>query len=721
MTSDRERLEWLEPDGRGGFASGTASGVRTRRYHALLLKARRPPAERFVLVNGFEAWVETGGAAIPITTQRYAPDVRHPDGASRIARFAHEPWPAWTFDLGGGASLEQEILVEEREGRTLVSWKLAGAKRGESAVLCVRLLLSCRDYHALHRENRAFRFDAILGPGAVAWRPYDGAPGVRVEHNGAYEHAPLWYRNFAYVEERERGLDFREDLASPGVLRFELSRGEAAMVLSAEPGVAEPAATERETALARAKEMRARERKRRAAFAEPLDRAAEGYFARRGKGRTVVSGYPWFTDWGRDTFIALRGLALATGRLDEARDVLLEWSGAISRGMLPNRFPDHGEEPEYNSVDASLWFAIAAGEFLSRAPASGLRLGATDESRLHTAVDALLDGASRGTRHRIAADGDGLLKAGEPGFQLTWMDAKIGDHVVTPRIGKPVEVQALWLNALHLASAWSPRWKETFERGLARFEKRFWNEAEACLYDVVDVDHQPGVNDGSIRPNQIFAVGGLPLQLLAGEKARAVVDRVEEDLWTPLGLRTLAPDDAAYRGTCEGDARARDGAYHQGTAWPWLLGAFADAWVRVRGGTDDAKREARARFVAPLRAHLEEAGLGHVSEIADGDAPHRPRGCPFQAWSMGELLRLERVILAPATPGGEEAKPAAAPAAAPARAAAGNAAAAVAKKKPSTSGVPTAAKKKGVASPPPSAAVTSPPAKKARRPRSSGA
>jgi glycogen debranching enzyme len=227
------------------------------------------------------------------------------------------------------------------------------------------------------------------------------------------------------------------------------------------------------------------------------------------------------------------------------------------------------------------------------------------------------------------------------------MDAKVGEWVVTPRIGKPVEVQALWLNALWIGSAFSDEWRELHDRALASFQERFWNEAGGCLYDVVDPDHEAGGADPTFRPNQIFAVGGLPFPVLEGERARRVVDAVEARLATPLGLRSLAPADPAYVGRYEGGPRQRDGAYHQGTAWPWLSGAFVDAWVRVRGGTEEARREARVRFLAPLLAHLDEAGLGHVSEIADGDAPHAPRGCPFQAWSLGELLRIDRVILAP--------------------------------------------------------------------------
>ena len=396
--------------------------------------------------------------------------------------------------------------------------------------------------------------------------------------------------------------------------------------------------------------FRASERTRRQKFPSPLRAAADAYLVQRQShivpaGRTIIAGYPWFADWGRDTFISLRGLCLATGRLEVARDILVAWAGTVSEGMLPNRFPDQGGQPEYNSVDASLWFIIAVDEFLKTGAASP-----ADTQALYAAVDAILCGYSIGTRYGIRADADGLLSCGEVGVQLTWMDAKVGDWVVTPRIGKPVEVQALWLNALAFAGKSEPRWQASFERGLAAFQEKFWNPQRGCLFDVVDANHQAGTNDPALRPNQIFAVGGLPLPLLQGERARAVVDLVEQHLWTPAGLRSLGPEEPGYAPYYEGDARARDGSYHQGTVWPWLMGAFIEGWVRVHGSDADTRRTARARFLQPLLARMETSGLGHLGEIADGDAPHTARGCPFQAWSMGEVLRVDLDVLAEPAP-----------------------------------------------------------------------
>lgn len=650
--------EWLEADGLGGFASGTVGGVRTRRYHGLLLTATRPPTGRMMLVNGFDAWVEARGDAFALSAQAYAPGVISPGDGPALESFTTEPWPSWVLRLKDGTRIRQETLAAHGAPLVAVSWRLldgAAGRAGEKGekramTLCVRPFLSGRDYHALHHENAAFRFEPQHRDGCLVWRPYEGVPEILSCANAEYRHEPYWYRRFQYEQERERGLDHVEDLAAPGVLRFDLTGGEAAWMLAADRD-GRQAIPNGADAVASLRALRNAEQERRARFPSPLHRAADAYFVKRGEGRTIIAGYPWFTDWGRDTFIALRGLCLATGRFDDARAILLEWSGAVSEGMLPNRFPDHGETPEYNAVDASLWYVIAVHEFLAAAAAGIADVSQDDRARLERAVCEILAGYEKGTRFGIRADDDGLLAAGQPGVQLTWMDAKVGDWVVTPRIGKPVEVQALWLNALWCARRISDRWAELFVRGRDSFRSRFWSEARGHLYDVVDCDHRPGKVDARFRPNQVFAVGGLPFALFENGRARKIVDAVEQRLFTPLGLRTLAADDPEYAAHYRGGVRERDGAYHQGTVWPWLLGPFVEAWLRVRGDTPQARREARARFVEPFCAHLCRAGVGHVSEVADGAPPHAPGGCPFQAWSLAELLRLRHVVLAsrPAT------------------------------------------------------------------------
>jgi predicted glycogen debranching enzyme len=646
LPAERLNGEWLEADGLGGFASGTVSGIRTRRYHALLLTATTPPTGRMVLVNGIEAWLETPGGRFALSAQRYAPDVMHPDGHLRIVDFRIDPWPTWTFLAEDGTEVSQEVVACHERGHVVLRWRLRSLPR--PAQLMVRPLLSGRDYHALHHENSGFDF-AAEGTGArVLWRPYPGVPAISALTDGSYRHEPIWYRHFQYDAERERGLDFTEDLASPGVFAWSLKGSDATLLLSA--GEVSP-----DLEAAWLLEAEARRRRR---FRTPLERAADAYVVRRGAGRTIVAGYPWFTDWGRDTFITLRGFMTLPGGLELARDILLAWAPAVSEGMVPNRFPDAGEQPEYNAVDASLWYVIAAHELLQAAQAGGIALAAADQQLLHHATRQIVAGYRAGTRYGIRMEADGLLAAGVPGVQLTWMDAKVGDRVITPRIGKPVEVQALWLNALRIAGASSPEYCALYRHALASFQLRFWNDAAGCLYDVVDFDHVAGRHDPAVRPNQILAVGGLPFQVLVEPYASRVVETVERRLLTPLGLRSLAPGEPGYRPHYGGGVWERDSAYHQGTVWPWLIGPFVEAWLRVRGDTAEAKREADERFLSPLREHLGVAGLGHISEIADAESPHRPGGCPFQAWSLGELLRASRLVAdEPAVESAQSAQP----------------------------------------------------------------
>jgi predicted glycogen debranching enzyme len=631
--------EYLEADGLGGFASGMARGPRRRRYHGLLLVARQPPVDRVMLVQGCDAWFEHDGQRTLLTTQRYAPGVES-EGDHHLAWFERDPWPTWTFRLPDGTTIAQELAVLHEAPTVCLRWRLVAGAPGR---IVVRPFFSGRDIHALHHANDVLQMEADIDGAVVRWQPYAGMPVIRSWANASYRHAPEWYRQFELREEQARGFDAIEDLASPGEVTWTLALEHPAVWMLAAEGVpgnlppTDGAPAERIPLLLRA------EQHRREQLGDGLERAADAYVVRRGTGKSLIAGYPWFTDWGRDTFIALRGICLATGRLDDAREILLAWAGAVSQGMLPNRFVDEGGEPEFNAVDASLWYVIAAYEWQQAMRRAERELGPADRQLIDAAVKAILEGYRAGTRFGIKSDTDGLLKAGIPGVQLTWMDARVGDWVVTPRIGKPVEVQALWINALRIGGR---AWTRLRLQAEASFEARFWNEATGGLFDVVDADHVAGANDGSIRPNQLFAVGGLPWPLLTGERARRVVDLVERELWTPLGPRSLAPGSPGYERHYRGSPVERDGAYHQGTVWPWLAGPFVEAWLRTRPRGPRARAEARARFVAPLLAHLESAGLGHVSEVADAEMPFTPGGCPFQAWSVGELLRIDRVILA---------------------------------------------------------------------------
>jgi predicted glycogen debranching enzyme len=634
-----EDVEWLETDGLGGFAMGTTSLVRTRRYHGLLLVEEEPPASRAMLVSGVEVWLESPLGRFPLSSQRYVPDVVHPAGSRALQTFSVDPWPCWKFEPAPGLVVEHELFMPEGLPLVVLTWRSDGSSGGMR--LFVRPLIAARDFHDLSRENAAFDFDPAFIRGSVSFRPHPDRTGIRCFTDGEYQHDPCWYHRFEYAEERARGLDHVEDLASPGIFSWSLDQAPAVLVLGAD-GPAVRALPSSSTADL-ASRLSSRERERRASLGGPLERAADQYLVtRRSGGRGIIAGYPWFGEWGRDAFIALRGLCLATDRVAEARDVLLAWTESVDAGMLPNRLLDDGA-PEYNAVDASLWYVLATGELFARPEAPGI-VDARQRARLTAAVRAILEGYRSGTRHRIGVSDDGLVAAGEAGVQLTWMDAKLGDFAVTPRRGKPVEIQALWVNALGTAE----RLELGADLGALRrkaldcFGKRFWCEERGHLYDVVDVDHVPGTVDAALRPNQALALGGLPVALIGGPRARRAMDLVVERLWTPLGPRSLAREHPDYVPRYQGGVRERDLAYHQGTVWPWLAGPVIEAWLATREG--DLREQARTQFLAPLEAHLERAGIGHVSEIADAEPPHTPRGCPFQAWSVGELLRLRRLL-----------------------------------------------------------------------------
>ncbi|MBL8728928.1 MAG: glycogen debranching enzyme family protein [Planctomycetes bacterium] len=652
MNAMPEDREWLEADGLGGFAMGSTQLVRRRRYHALLCTATTPPTGRMVLVAGQDVELRAETQTWPLSAQMYTPGVVHPRGDRLVASFRAGPWPTWEFALGNGRRVRHELFVPRGHAAVVQRWTLVGdaaTRNGPGAPgleLVVRPFLAGRDYHALRSEHDGMHVELVPATETVGWRlsgaaPAAGAdtvPDVFARGNGAYRHHPTWYRNFLHREETARGYSDREDLLAPGTFHFDLTRGPAVLAMAASDlppllradAVGEAVAT-----------MAERERARRHALASPLHRAAEAYVVARGNGRTLVAGYPWFTDWGRDTFVSLRGICLATGDRAAAREILLEWARHVSSGMIPNRFPDQGEV-EYHTADAALWFVVAANAYLG-----GEAVAAADAEQLRRTILAIVEGYAAGTRHGIGMDPvDGLLRAGEPGRQLTWMDAIVDGRVVTPRSGKPVELQALWGNALAIAAGLDARWQTPAQRARWSFAERFWSPGTGHLHDVVDVDHVPGALDSRLRCNQILAIGGLPLPMLVGDRARAVVECVERELYTPMGLRTLARGEPGYVGSYAGDPAARDLAYHNGTVWPWLLGPFVEAWLRVHGTSPLRKAEAHRRFVQPLLRHLDVAGIGHVSEIADGTTPHTPRGCPFQAWSLGELLRLELQVLA---------------------------------------------------------------------------
>jgi predicted glycogen debranching enzyme len=635
------RLEWLVTNGCGGFAMCAVNQMLTRRYHGLLVAAVQPPVQRFVLLAKLEATVSIEGLTYDLATNDYSETI-HPRGHKRLESFSLRPFPTWHW-RAGEALIEQTLCMVRGEDTTFVRYRLL---EGEQSVeLTVQPLCTSRHFHHLTDY-------AEMGPPNVE---SDGEflrfhwarerPAWQLSHTGEFQSRPDWFYGFMLAAEQERGQkDASQDLFTPGPIRETLRRDDT-------EGLVIVASTQaRPTAGCDAAFAAARLRDEQLDFGlmgddpllDPLVRATDAFIVRRDEDlKTVVAGYPWFGDWGRDTFISLSGLCLVPGRFGEARKIIRAFARHVNQGMIPNRFPPFGEAPAYDTVDATLWYIHGIDRYLSY---SGDWALITDE--LFPVVTEILDAHERGTRHGIGIADDGLLTQGEEGYALTWMDAKLPDLVVTPRRGKAVEINALWYNALIIGVAFAnrigdaeaaERWARLAERVRASFNERFWNTATDCLFDVVDVDGEAGRDDASVRPNQLLAIS-LTHPVLDPARHRAVADVCERELWTPLGLRTLSPNDPNYCGRFEGDMRARDSAYHQGTVWPWLLGPFVTAYVRAQGGHADVRRRGR-KFLDGLLPHFSEAGLAGVTEVADGDAPHLPGGCPWQAWSVAEPLR----------------------------------------------------------------------------------
>jgi predicted glycogen debranching enzyme len=633
------RYEWLESNGLGGFASSTIVGLNTRRYHGLLVAATKPPAGCLLLLSKLEETLFTNGQSFELSANQYCGAV-HPQGFRYLKRFRLDPFPIFTYDVEG-IEIEKAVFMIYGENSTVIQYQVTKNNHRESPKdlrLEIRPLIAFRDYHSTTRENCTLHPGLREEPGMTAVTPYQTLPTLYMAHNAfGSKQTSEWYRNFEYESERERGLDFTEDLFNPCVLCFDLcSSRQASVIASTELRSVTQVDEYRRQEVARWR-LAAVSSPVEDGFAQSLAAAAERYIVSRGDQRTVIAGYHWFSDWSRDTMIALPGLTLLSGRYDAARSILRTFAKHVDQGILPNRLPGIGEVPEYNTVDATLWFFEAARAFL-------FYTGDAEfvHSELYLMFREVISWHVRGTRYGISVHPSGLLTSGEPGVQLTWMDAKVGEWVVTARRGMPVEIQALWYNALCIMQDLACKFGD--EPGQKRycdmatvaswnFNQLFWNEKMGCLYDVVN----GGVVDSSIRPNQIFAVS-LPHSMLSPWRARAVVDRVQRDLLTPYGLRSLAPSDPQYHGRYGGDPNSRDGSYHQGTVWPWLLGPFITAYVKVHGGSPAARGQAD-QWLSPLRDHLAEAGLGHISEVFDGDPPYHPGGCVAQAWSVAEIFR----------------------------------------------------------------------------------
>ncbi|HEY3658161.1 MAG TPA: amylo-alpha-1,6-glucosidase [Steroidobacteraceae bacterium] len=624
-------------NGLGGYACGTVAGANTRRYHAFLMASLKPPVERMLLVAKVDLSVRYLGEIYHLSPNEYAGGTVDPRGFVHLESFTvSDGVPVWCFGVAD-ALLEQRIFMAPGANTSYLRLELLRA----SAPLQIEFkpLVSYRDYHSHGRGTQPLQ--VAPQPNGCVVEAADGAPLYRLSVSaGGYTAADTWYWNFLHREEFGRGLDALEDLWGPGTFTADLTAGSPVFFTASAGDSASPPGSEVLAALAlRSQRLIAALPKTAPPWMQTLAIASDQFIVQRGAksgaGASIIAGYPWFTDWGRDTMIALPGLTTVLGRFDTAAAIFRTYAGFVDRGMLPNRFPDAGDTIEYNTADATLWMFQAFAEHLEakRDPDLLRDLFPTLMAIIHAHVD--------GTRYGIQVDpNDGLLRAGEPGTQLTWMDAKHGDQVLTPRIGKPVEINALWLNALEVAVRLAGRLRNSAEkRFCAALLKRagdsfarFWNAERGCLYDVIDVDGGT-THDASVRPNQIFAVS-LPHCVLPPEQMRAVVDACARELLTSYGLRSLEPKDSGYVGRYTGNSWQRDAAYHQGTVWSWLLGPFARAHYRVYGDAVQAQA-----FLTPMAQHLAAACIGSVSEIFDGDAPHIARGCFAQAWSVAEILR----------------------------------------------------------------------------------
>ena len=633
-----EQREWLVTNGIGGFASGTVSGNLTRRYHGLLVAALAPPVGRTQLVARLDETARYAGSEYALATNRWESGAVEPQGYLNIESFRLDgTTPVWEFALAD-ALIEKRIWMKHGENTTCVQYTLL--RGSQHADLEIKCFVNYRDFHAnTHAGDWHMKIESLKN--GVEIIAFEGANPFYLSAEGVTaEPRHEWYRDCFLPQEKYRGLDDREDHLLATVFRATLQKDQSVtLVFSTQRELATDAAATPASNAAREDELLARwsSANPHAAAAAPgwvpqLILAADQFIVKRtlpdeSDGRSIIAGYHWFADWGRDTMIALPGLTLTTGRTDVAKKILLSFARYVDAGMLPNNFPDAGGKPEYNTVDAALWFFEAIRQYFAATKDTATL------AKLFPVMERIIAAHLAGTRYQIHVDAtDALLYAGEPGVQLTWMDAKVGDWVVTPRIGKPVEINALWFNALQTMASLAPavsKSSDLYEKLAAHVQQsfaKFWNESAGFCYDVIDA---PGIgNDTSLRPNQIFAVS-LPQSPLNPAQQKSVVDICARRLLTSYGLRTLAQSDPAYQGHYGGNHRERDGAYHQGTVWGWLLGPFALAHLKVYGDS-----QAAGSFLDPLGQQIQSHGLGTLSEIFDGDAPFTPRGCIAQAWTV---------------------------------------------------------------------------------------
>jgi predicted glycogen debranching enzyme len=629
--------EWMVANGLGSYASSTIIGLNTRAYHGLLVASLDPPVHRVLFLSKLEERVEVAGRDYLFSVNRY-PGTVYPQGYMHLEQFRFERYPLFVYHVGN-TIIEKSVFMPYQENSTIITYRVI--ETDSPVRFQVSPIVNCRDYHGRTHEDPRWNFSQTLNPKGVEIRAFPGAITLYLQSDLAlYGITGSWYKNFIYEAEAERGLDDREDQYNPGYFSARLEQGTQFSIIAS--------LIKRETFSPEGLRYKEMQRLRKImsrlpqsdTFVLALANVADTFLVSRKSinAKSILAGYHWFADWGRDAMVSIPGLTLVTKREEDAKDIIRTFLSYLSEGLIPNTFPESGsnESPRYNSMDASLWLINACYWLYSET-------GTMDFiTEIYPKLKEIVTSYMRGTKHGIKVDEDGLVFGSEERVALTWMDAKVDGVPVTPRAGKPVEISALWYNALRAMEVFASHLKNQSDQDYfsmlssktkESFNEKFWNEEKRCLHDVL-VDNR---GDSRVCANQVFSLG-LPFAVLAKEKWRDVLRTIQAELLTPVGLRTLSPFDPDYKGHYTGAQKERDIAYHQGTVWPWLFGAYVSAHVKTYGPDQKTLSFVQQLFL-PFKKRLEEAGVGTISEIFEGDPPHAPKGCISQSWSVAEILR----------------------------------------------------------------------------------
>ncbi len=629
--------EWIVTNGLGGYASGTSMGINTRKYHGLLVASMNPPVERRLMLCSLDEEIIAGEDTYYLAAHQY-PGKVHPEGYRYLMGFAMDPIPTFRY-MTGGISIEKKLFMVYGENTIIIMYNIHNPLDTDVS-LRMFPLVNDRDIHHLTRSKDINFHQEAKDTGIIL---KNGKSEIHLNSNMQFSHEPYWYYNLEYPVELSRGYPYIEDNFNPGYFEADIGKGYSSFFIIASTGDTDSAD------IRTVRNRLEKETERRDKLVERYDRddtfirrlvtAGDSFIVKRKStdSRSVIAGYHWFADWGRDSMISLPGLTLVSGRFDDARNILATFAANCREGLIPNMFSDSpGGSAIYNSVDASLWFVHSLGRYFDY----------TEDipfiDSMWNTVEDIIENYRNGTRFGIGMDDDGLIFHGG---QLTWMDAIVDNTPITPRKGKACEINALWYNALKYAELMG----ENLEREVSdypeiartakdSFAEKILNRERGCLYDLIPgPENRIHAKDVSVRPNQIFAVS-LPFTMLSRNTEKGIVKVVTEELLTPYGLRTLSPRDTAYIGTYRGELLSRDAAYHNGTVWPWLLGPYITAYRKVNDYSEESRSYAKA-LLKGLERHLDEAGIGTISEVFDGNAPHKPGGCISQAWSVAEISR----------------------------------------------------------------------------------